>query len=287
LGSDAGVIVRAIDRFLEASRASDRDAQVRSIENPLAKQLRTGWRKQGKAFLSALGGIRDQFPAQESWRLREAVGDAWQPIWSDSSAAGDPTMEGALNSGAEDAYLAGAVATEASLGLSTGFNLSNPLAVRYLDKYAADLVSNIDDTTRDTLNRLITGGVQEGLSYQKIAATLRDQFDNWSEPQAHILDRAEMVAVTEVGNAYESGSRAVVQDLQDSGLEYEKSWLAEGDACPICEANAEQDWIPADDAFDSGDDTPTAHPACRCTTLYQRINSDGSTTDEGDSGSGE
>jgi hypothetical protein len=193
-------------------------------------------------------------------------------------------MEEALNSGAEDALMAGAAATEASLGLETSFNLSNPLAVRYLDKYAADLVSNIDETTRDTLNRLITGGVQEGLSYQKIAATLRDQFDNWSEPQAFIQDRAEMVAVTEIGNAYEAGSRAVVQDLQDTGLEYEKSWLAEGDACPICEANAEQDWISADDGFDSGDDTPTAHPACRCTTLYRRVNSDGSTTDEGDTG---
>lgn len=279
----------AVERLVEATRASNRDADLAPIEKRLATALRKAWAAQGKAFLEGFAALKTQLATTEGRRRLREAGDTpdWQPIWDDAAGSGDGDMEDALNAGAEDALTVGGTATADSFTLANAFDLSNPGAVRYLDKYAADLVTQIDDTTRDTLNRLITGGVQQGLGYEKIAALLRDQFDNWAEPQAHIRDRAEMVAVTEIGKGYEAGARVVIQGLQDQGLEMEKQWLPVDDPCDICAANADQDWIAADDAFDSGDDTPPGHPSCRCTTLYRRVNSDGSTTDEGEGEGGE
>jgi hypothetical protein len=270
------LLVEAIDRLLEATRAEQRDDTLQPLEDACAKSVRAGFKAQGKAFLSGFAGLKGDFA--ESRRLREAdETPAWEPIWDDAAAAGDPTLEDAIDAGARAGLEAGGTAITTSLGLETAFDLSNPEAVRYLDGYAAERVTAIDETTRDTLNRLITGGVQEGKSYEKIAASIRDEFDNWAEPQAYIRDRAEMVAITEVGQAYEHASRSVVNDLVSHGLEYEKSWLAEADACEhICAPNQDEGWIAIDQQHQSGDDTPLGHPGCRCTELYRRV---GSTTE--------
>lgn len=44
----------------------------------------------------------------------------------------------------------------------------------------------------------------------------------------------------------------------------EKSWDQGGDACPECQDNAGAGWIPFDEDFPSGDDSPPAHPNCDC-----------------------
>lgn len=51
-----------------------------------------------------------------------------------------------------------------------------------------------------------------------------------------------------------------------------KRWIAEADACEICEENADRGWIPDDDVFESeqfGDiDEPPAHTHCQCSIEY-------------------
>jgi len=42
-----------------------------------------------------------------------------------------------------------------------------------------------------------------------------------------------------------------------------------GDECDICAENESAGWIPIDEAFPSGDQTPPNHPNCRCACLYQ------------------
>ena len=85
-------------------------------------------------------------------------------------------------------------------------------------------------------------------------------------------DRAELIATTVAGDAYEAATAAAGRQLADAGLVMEKSWLTVGDdrVDVECEDNEAQGWIPMDDGFRSGHTRPPAQPACRCTALYRR-----------------
>ncbi len=93
------------------------------------------------------------------------------------------------------------------------------------------------------------------------------------QPQLLFRSRAQLIAVTESGAAYEQGNRALVDQLAAAGLQMEKSWLDVGDSrvSDGCQTNAAADWIPVEDTFPAGADQPPLHPACRCTALYRRV----------------
>jgi len=86
-------------------------------------------------------------------------------------------------------------------------------------------------------------------------------------------NRAELVAVTEVGNAYEEGSRIMANRLNLAGLQIEKRWAGPNDdrTSKNCQDNLAAGWIPLADAFPSGAQQPLDHPGCRHTALYRRI----------------
>jgi len=54
-------------------------------------------------------------------------------------------------------------------------------------------------------------------------------------------------------------------------IAYEKMWMTDFHPCPVCDENALKGWIPADEAFPSGDMEPTAHPNCRCNVWFRRF----------------
>ena len=70
-------------------------------------------------------------------------------------------------------------------------------------------------------------------------------------------------------------AKAVLQaanQMNKSGLEWDKQWTAEPDACDIC-MNLDGEEVGVRDAFSSGDMAPPAHPNCRCDiTLILRNN---------------
>lgn len=121
-----------------------------------------------------------------------------------------------------------------------------------------------------TSPQLITEGIEQGTSYTQVAKEIRDAFTGFHtpSPQKHIKDRATLVAVTELGNAYE----AVVRQLADRGLMMEVSWLTVDDerVSDGCMDNQAAGWILFGDAFPSGHQRPLRHPGCRCTALYRR-----------------
>lgn len=55
-------------------------------------------------------------------------------------------------------------------------------------------------------------------------------------------------------------------NLQEAGIEVEKSWSACDDKqdCDICLRNQKAGWIPLDHPFPSGHQYPLAHDGCRC-----------------------
>jgi SPP1 gp7 family putative phage head morphogenesis protein len=260
-------LIESLTAFLEASTAAQKWRVVRPMEAKLQKDMRKAFTAQGDAFLDGFAQERSQFS--------EALTQTdWITIFDQAAALTYELFLDPLEATAIAGLTAGAGAVIADLDLGISFNLANPRAVAYVNQHGAQNVRGINDTTRSYLQTVITQGVDEGWSYARMAKAIKDRYAEFAVgvPQQHIRSRAELIAVSETGNAYENGSNIVVRDLQDAGLVMEKSWLTVNDnrVDPHCLANEAQGWIPFDEAFSDGSMHPLSHPACRCTALYRR-----------------
>lgn len=142
------------------------------------------------------------------------------------------------------------------------FDLANPRAVAYAEERALELVTELEDSTRKMLRSTIVKALDEGRSYAQLAKDLEEEY-------AFSAERAEAIASTEMNDAV---TNSQLEAWKASGVVIGKSWLLSEDegVCSICEANAAQGTIPLEDAFQSGDEGPTAHPRCRC-SLSPRV----------------
>lgn len=154
---------------------------------------------------------------------------------------------------------------------SSLFNLENPRAVEYARKRAAEAISEINETTRREVRKIIAEGLETGMSPAQVAQRLADKFVQFAVPRPgkRIPNRATLIAVTEMANAYCSGSLQLGQELQQSGIVMVKHWLTVGDdrVSDGCRQNEKAGWIPINDAFPSGHQRPPRFPGCRCDLL--------------------
>lgn len=154
-------------------------------------------------------------------------------------------------------------------------SLPNLRAQTYAKKHAAEAVTNINDTTRKEIARIVSDGVKSGSSYNDIAKNIKSKFEEFAVPmpQKHIANRAVLVAVTELANAYCEGNNQVGQYLQDSGLQMMKAWqtLDDDRVSDGCNKNEQAGWIPFKDKFPSGDIHPPRFPGCRCDYLIEML----------------
>lgn len=276
-GDLAADLVSALDRFLEADLRRRKARSTAGIERDLARAIGRAWRRQGNVFVAKLTRMATRFTAVESTatRLLEAIREAeWLPLFDDAALETLELFVGPISLQTEKALLAGAKGVIADLALGPSFELASPEAIADLRSRAAVRVAGINATTRDDLRRIIADGVAQRKSYGAIAREIKAKYSAFAvgSPLAHIASRAELVAVTEIGDAYEEGNRGVADRLAAAGLEMEKQWLDVGDrrVDPVCASNAAEGWIPVDQAFGSGHQQPTAHPGCRCTCEYRR-----------------
>lgn len=83
--------------------------------------------------------------------------------------------------------------------------------------------------------------------------------------------RAEMIARTEIINAYNNGELGAVQQAIHEGKmgKTKKRWVTGGDerVCDIC-ARLDGVEVPMDEMFPGGYEAPTAHPHCRCVLAF-------------------
>jgi len=133
-------------------------------------------------------------------------------------------------------------------------NQVNERAVEWAKSRAADLVTQIEENTRDMLRATVVDAIEGGWGAAELA-------DRIGESAAFDDSRAGMVARTEIIAANNSGNMLA---YRESGVATGKEWLLGEDPCDICIDNADQGVIPLDDDFDSGDDAPPAHPRCEC-----------------------
>lgn len=154
---------------------------------------------------------------------------------------------------------------------SSLFNLKNPRAVEYARQRAAEAISEINATTRREVRKIIVEGLEVGMSPAQVAQRLADKFIQFAVPRSgkRIPNRAALIAVTEMANAYCDGILQLGQELQQSGIVMVKHWLTVGDerVSDGCKRNEEAGWIAIDAAFPSGHQRPPRFPGCRCDLL--------------------
>ena len=157
-------------------------------------------------------------------------------------------------------------------------SLPNLRAQEYAKKHAAEAVTQINDTTRKEIARIVSDGVKSGSSYNDIAKAIKDKFKDFAVPmpQKHVSNRAVLVAVTELANAYCEGNAQVGNYLQDNGIKMMKAWqtLEDDRVSDGCKENERVGWIPISKEFPSGHMHPPRFPGCRCDFLQDILEED-------------
>lgn len=277
----------------QAAKRKAIDALAKKAERPIAAALLV----QGRALAQGLARYKDRFPTVEGLRVQASVGgtalregmteDDWDDLWDGAAEAGDEALEKAIVEAAEAALTAGGesalalVANDVLAQYGISWTLDNPRALAYLKAHGAELVTRIDEATRNDIRTLIARAMEEGRSYNQIAEDIITQFKGYGDPnsywrfdaarpQQHIESRAHLIAVTEAGEAYESGEYGTMQEMAEAGLEVVKWWSTMGDdrVSEGCQANEADGEIPLEQAHSSGDLHPLRFPGCRCTEMY-------------------
>lgn len=157
-------------------------------------------------------------------------------------------------------------------------SLPNLRARSYAKKHAAEAVTQINDVTRKEIARIVSDGVKSGSSYNDIAKAIKSKFEEFAvpSPQKHIPNRAVLVAVTELANAYCEGNAQVGDYLQSNGVKMMKAWqtLEDDRVSDGCKENEKAGWIPIDKAFPSGHMHPPRFPGCRCDFMQEILDED-------------
>jgi hypothetical protein len=186
------------------------------------------------------------------------------------------------NSG-KTSYLKGAKTISKQFNMSevgVSFELVSDDAIKYLKSKVTLHLSNnrgsINQTTKKRILNILVEAAEKGTNYQDTGRKIRAQ----GAEGVFSRSRAEMIAVNEIGNAYEEGNREMVDVYkQETGAEIQKLWIDSGDelVTPECEANGAQGWIGFQEDFLSGDlAAPRAtNPRCRCSTGYRQVDSQG------------
>jgi len=108
-------------------------------------------------------------------------------------------------------------------------------------------ITGVTDTTIERIGNAIAEGLEKGESTNQV----KDAVDAVVEDGP----RSETIANTEYARAMDTAS---VQTYRENGVA-EEDWIAEGDACPECQSNAD------DGPYSVGEGpTAPAHPECRC-----------------------
>jgi len=179
------------------------------------------------------------------------------------------------------------------------FNMRNPMAVEWSVSHTGEMIKEVTASTQSAVQQIITTALQEGGHPYETAREIRqmiglteNQMKSVSNYQEKLLsegtrsgkavdamvdsfvngkirDRAEVIARTETITAACQGQQLHWNQMVQEGLidktEMEKVWIATPDdrVCEEC-SGMDGEATEIDGVFSSGDNTPAAHPDCRC-----------------------
>lgn len=256
-----------IDDLVKVSRSFAKQKLINKARLRLEKRMELMFKKQQKIVLKLLARYKDMFEEALSMANLES-------ILMVAEGQSQQVAEAAIEQAVKDGLINGAKAFISEIRLLMKFDLANPAAVDYLERFGAKKVTQINGSTRKYINSIVKQSADEGWSYSRTAKAIGERYkDMWvGKPQQHIASRAHFIAVTEVGNAYMEGQMMVGFDLDAVGLSMEKFWSTMGDAnvSDGCAENQNAGWIDVKFAFPSGHLRPLRFPGCRC-DLLQRV----------------
>lgn len=137
------------------------------------------------------------------------------------------------------------------------FDKVNDRAVAYARARGGELVSGLEESTREELGGIIADGLEENIGLDGIIDRLQNAY-------AFSEDRADLIARTEVAMANGNGSLEGMRLARAAGVKLKKLWLPDAEACDECLENGDAGPIDLEDVFPTGDDAPPAHPNCQC-----------------------
>lgn len=209
--------------------------------------------------MSYLLDLSDRVPTIINWQdvhLRpELRASAVPPASDDAWKAEIAALSRAVADNIIELMVVGANSGEESYGIPLSINRLDTYILDAADKYTAELVSKVTDTTRDYIRQSIKRSIAEGDDVDVMVERIRKKV---SSPV-----RAEMIAQTEAVNAYQMGlDRFAVESGAVSS-----TWDALSGACKFC---APLDGVtqPIGDYFRLGNGKevkrPPGHTRCRC-----------------------
>ncbi len=129
----------------------------------------------------------------------------------------------------------------------------NEKAVEWASKHAGQLVTQLDETTRDLVRTLTETAIEEGWSNDKLADELEDS-EAFSEMRSNRIARTETAFADIEGNLI---------GWRESGLVESKQWILGNGSCEECQALGDE-IVGLDDPFSDGTLAPPHHPNCAC-----------------------
>jgi hypothetical protein len=194
----------------------------------------------------------EKMSREEALALLQSLNLDWHDLGDD--------LETVLAAIAQD----GAAQALAQIGVAATTSIVdqvNEKAVAWAEQHAADLVTNLANTTRDKLRGDLAASIELGMSVNEIAAIIGKDY-------AFSEDRAELIAQTERAFADVAGNMTA---YRESGVVSGKEWVLgpeHDDALDCnCSDNADAGVIGLDENFPGGEDAPPDHPGCVCDVL--------------------
>ena len=151
-----------------------------------------------------------------------------------------------------------------SLGIPEKSDFSaqaNDRAAAYAKSRSAEMVKQIDESTRKRLRDIISDELEDGSMREDIIGDILE-LGLFGE------ECAELIADTEIAMATGQGALVGYKEARAAGVKMEKIWVTDADPCDICQENADAGAIDIDDESPSGDQCETAHPKCECHTEF-------------------
>ena len=210
----------------------DRD----KLERKLARILGSMNKRQLASLLEYMGDPPD---------INKVPPEFWDQAGKELAAAVLPFSEGVYLDAAER------MLEEVSVGVD--WNLVNSAASNWAQQYSFELVTGINNTSRQAIQRAVSAYYTEGMTQGQLEERLS---------RIYSPVRAEMIARTEVTRAAVQGEWAFVREIRQQGIEMVEVWKTRNDdrVCPICGPRHNKK---RGDGWDS-DNEPPAHPRCRC-----------------------
>lgn len=208
------------------------DADRERLEQDLAKALGKLGAEVRRDVLALLGDPPD---------LDKLTPEVWAEL--------ERRYSGAILPKLEEAFMAALNAEAQQAGVAFAFDIANDRAIAWARQATYDLVTGINDTTRNRLATTIEQFYNNELDFDGVVQRVGTLFGP---------ERASAIAVTEITRAASGGAQWYNAELQQLGITTEEVWETADDdvVCPICG--------PRDGRVITDGVYPPAHPNCRC-----------------------